>query len=207
MRINSVAVPMLQSDIDTDAILPARFLLLMSKHGLGQHLFHELRANALEVDPFVLDKPAYAGAQIILAAKRFGIGSSREQAVWALHDFGIRCIIAESFGEIFYANCINNGIVPITLFGEAHARIVEAANAGIPIRVDLERSTIILPDEQAIDVVLDDSHRAKLLSGQDDIDDILSQHKTAIANFEQRQMQHSPWMYLDDERLAVFDNR
>ena len=113
--LTSIAAPLDEANIDTDIIFPARFLLIMDKLGLGKYAFNERRNTGIKESNFVLDTPPYIGSEILVTGARFGIGSSREQAVWALTDLGIRCIIAPSFGDIFYANCLNNGLLPICL--------------------------------------------------------------------------------------------
>lgn len=205
--ISSVAAPIAEADIDTDVILPARFLLLMDRKGLGRHLFHEHRKNTVDADPFVLDEPAYAGTKIIVAGKRFGVGSSREQAVWSLVEFGIECIIAESFGEIFQANCINNAVLPITLTGDEHARVMRAAQSAAIIQVDLEQNFIRLPYGTAIAIEINSNDRAALLSGRDELEGILKEDSEDISSFERAQKKHSPWFYLGNDQISTFGNQ
>jgi 3-isopropylmalate/(R)-2-methylmalate dehydratase small subunit len=193
--LHSRAIPMLQSDIDTDVILPARFLLLMSKDGLGDKLCHDTRKGD-GAPHAILEDTHYQGASILVTGERFGIGSSREQAVWALYDYGIRCVIAASFGEIFEANCINNGIVPIALTNAALSRVREAALSLHEISVNVEAQCITLPEGEAIAIALTSSARSALLSGQDPIDRILDYHKEDIRNFEGVQASKAPWFPL-----------
>jgi 3-isopropylmalate/(R)-2-methylmalate dehydratase small subunit len=203
--ICSGVIPMLQSDIDTDVILPARFLLLMSKEGLGTKFFHDTRRG--EGAPHaILDDPRYAGAQILVAGKRFGIGSSREQAVWALSDYGIRCVIAESFGEIFEANCINNGILPVTLAGESVALVAKAAEAGEEVEVDLEMQRISLSNGEHIAFELRASARKALLTGTDPIARVLGEHAAQISSFEHRQGRDAPWLQLSKGDFAFLES-
>ncbi len=198
--LTSRAIPLPAADIDTDAILPARFLLLLSREGLGEHLFHELRRNA----QFALNRPDLAGAQIIVGGPRFGIGSSREQAVWALADYGIRCIIAPSFGEIFYANCINNGILPITLEGEPYEGVLDAADASVEFHIDLTAQTIDIGKRSPITFGIDASRRDALLSGRDTLDTILHDDMEHIARFEAQQQDAEPWLWIDETQFAPF---
>jgi 3-isopropylmalate/(R)-2-methylmalate dehydratase small subunit len=199
--LQSRAIPMLQSDIDTDIILPARFLLLMSKDGLGDKLCHDTRKG--EAAPHrILEDPAYKGACILVAGKRFGIGSSREQAVWALYDYGIKCIIAESFGEIFEANCINNGILPITLGSAEMSAVADAAVDAATITVDLDNQRIVLPDGREIAYEATPATRSALLSGSDPIDRILAEHSDDISTFETRQASAAPWLHLTQSDFA-----
>ena len=133
VTLTSVAAPFPEAQIDTDVIFPARFLLLPDKAGLGRHLFHERRAKG----GFVLDRAPWTTARILVTGPDFGTGSSREQAVWALADFGIRCVIGPSFGEIFFSNCFRNGVLPIGLRDAAYTAVLKAAEQGQPITVDL----------------------------------------------------------------------
>jgi 3-isopropylmalate dehydratase small subunit len=177
--------------------LPAQFLLRLDR-ALGKFAFHAARQGA---EPFVLDQPGYKGAQILVAGPRFGIGSSREHAVWALHDLGIRCIIAPSFGEIFQANAVRNGILPICLDGEAHARVLAAAEAGAVMTVDLEACTLSLAGESPLPFPVAAHDREALLLGLDETAQILAHHGAAIAAFEARQ---APWLDIPAEQWAAF---
>src|ERR1700727_2224374 len=150
VALTGIAAPFPDADVDTDVIFPARFLLLLDRAGLGRHLFHERRAQALANEPFVLSRAPFDKAEILVAGSNFGCGSSREQAVWALMDFGIRCVIATSFGEIFYANCFKNGALPIVLDQEQHRTVLAAAATGRPLSVALEEQIIRLPGGEAI---------------------------------------------------------
>jgi 3-isopropylmalate/(R)-2-methylmalate dehydratase small subunit len=199
--LHSRAIPMLQSDIDTDIILPARFLLLMSKDGLGDKLCHDTRKGP-DAPHRILEDPSYKGASIMIAGKRLGIGSSREQAVWALYDYGIRCIIAESFGEIFEANCINNGILPIMLGPIEMSAIAEAAASRAEICVDLDNQRIVLPDGREIVIETSAATRSALLSGSDPIDRMLAEHSDDIREFETLQASAAPWLHLTQSDFA-----
>ena len=187
----SRAIPLPEANVDTDIILPARFLLITEKKGLGRYAFYERR----EGGTFVLDDPEYKGAQILVAGDNFGCGSSREQAPWALHDLGIRCIIAPSFGEIFRANCVRNGMLPVTLAELAWRKVLMAAANGEAITVDLATNLITLADGAAISFTLPDADREALLNGWDEIDGIRTKYSSAIADFENRQRKNAPWLW------------
>ena len=203
--LTAVAAPFPESDIDTDVIFPARFLLLLDKAGLGKLLFHERRFVGGQPRPeFVLNRPPFDAARILVAGRNFGSGSSREQAVWALADFGIRCVVAPSFGEIFFANCFKNGVLPVVLPPEHHAKVLEAAQGGQAVTVDLEAQTIRASGENepiAFDV---DPHRKRsLLLGLDEIGAILADAAEDIARVAAWHRARSPWLHLDDDVRAV----
>lgn len=199
--LRSVAAALPEADIDTDVIFPARFLLLLDKAGLGKHLFHERRHQAGRLTDFVLNRPPFDTAQVLVADANFGSGSSREHAVWALADFGIRCVIAPSFGEIFFANCAKNGVLAIVLTGEDHRRVMRAAEAGDELVIDLEAQTIALPDASAIAFEIDAYKRRTLLLGLDEIGSILTDDLNDIAAFEAKHRKALPWLELEDGRL------
>ncbi|WP_449415545.1 3-isopropylmalate dehydratase small subunit [Ochrobactrum teleogrylli] len=163
-NVQSVAASINENDLDTDIIFPARFLLLLDKKGLGEHAFHERRA-ARDTAPFILDLPPFDKAEILVAARNFGTGSSREQAVWALADFGIRVAIAESFGEIFYANCFKNGVLPIAVDKEDIMRIRASAEAGEILTVDLLTQSITLTSGPVISFDIPPHRKEALLRG------------------------------------------
>ena len=203
IKLTSVVAPVPGDDINTDIIFPARFLLLLDREGLGQHAFHEWR-NAEE--PFVLDSPEYCGASILACGHNFGIGSSREQAVWALHDLGIRCILAYSFGEIFQTNCIKNGVLPLILDVPSMQRIETMARNAKLIEVDLATLKLRLPDNSAdITFNISESNRQALMSGQTDIDRMLIDDIDAIEQFESSQSFRSPWISISKERFTQLD--
>lgn len=205
-KVESVAAYLDEDAVDTDIIFPARFLLLLDKVGLAKHAFNERRSRQSGGEPFVLDRPPFDKAEIFVAAKNFGTGSSREQAVWAMADFGIRCIIAESFGEIFYANCFKNGVLPVVLSGEELKAIRLAAGREEPIEVDLMAQTICLADGTAFPFDIDPYRKEALLSGLDEIGSILRDDGEDIRRFEQQQQQASPWLYLTQQQLAFFND-
>jgi len=191
--LDSVALPLLEDRIDTDILYPARFLLLMDRDGLGDYFCRDRRIDpeGRPIPGNAIDDPRHAGAQIVLAGEDFGCGSSREQAVWALAGYGIRCVIAPSFGEIFAANCLRNGVLAICLPRPVIDRIAEAGGA---VTVDLAGETIRAGDE-AIPFAVPEASRARLLNGWDDIDLILEQESGNVTAFEQRQQGQQPWLY------------
>ena len=207
--LRGVAVPFPESDIDTDVIFPARFLLLLDKAGLGRHLFHERRfeGDGQPRPGFVLNRPPWDRAAILVAGWNFGSGSSREQAVWALADFGIRCVVALSFGEIFFANCFNNGVLAIQLQPYSHARLMRAADAGETVVVDLVEQAIQVADGGApVGFAVDPHRRRALLQGLDEIDAILADDADVIDRFEAMHRARSPWLTLDPARRARLAN-
>jgi len=193
------AAPLMQEAINTDVIFPARFLLVMEKRGLGRYLFHDYRrgADGAVTGAFVLDRPAFAAASILIAGAAFGCGSSREQAVWTLLDAGIRCVIAPSFGEIFYGNCFKNGLLPIVLDGETVARLAPQAEDGARFEVDLAAQTVRVEGEAPISFSIAPERREALLNGLDDIDEILADSGEAIAGFEAAHRRRQPWLFED----------
>ena len=202
--IRSVAAVLEEDDVDTDIIFPARFLLLLDKAGLGRHVFHERRQPRAGEPRFVLDTPPFDRAQILIAGRNFGSGSSREQAVWALADFGIRCVIAPSFGEIFYGNCFKNGVLPIRLAETQSLR--ERAARGEEIEVNLETLTILCGNSLSIPFETESFRREALLEGLDEIGAILTADGDAIRAFEAGQRQSRPWLHLGRDKLAHFDD-
>lgn len=194
-QIRSVTLPLLEDRIDTDILYPARFLLLMDREGLGDYFCRDRRVdpdgNPIPGNP--VDDPRNAGAQIVLAGEDFGSGSSREQAVWSLAGYGIRCVIAPSFGEIFAANCLRNGVLAIVLPRPVIDRIAAADGA---VTVDLEAQTIVAGSE-TIAFTVPAANRVRLLHGWDDIDLILEEEGAHVAAFEQGQRQQQPWLYED----------
>ena len=191
-RVEGLAAPLIEDAIDTDTIFPARFLLLMSRAGMGRYLFHDRRydANGRERPGFVLNDPRFRDAPILLAGTSFGSGSSREQAVWALADHGIRCVVAASFGDIFAANCASNGIITATL---PAARIADIAHAAGKLIVDLPTQTIRAGAIE-ISFAIDPRHRATLMSDQDPIGAILEDEAGAIAEHDRRRAVATPWL-------------
>ena len=206
--LTSMAAPLPEDDIDTDVIFPARFLLLLDKAGLGRHVFHDRRFGSGDArSDFILDQPHYRSACILVAGRNFGCGSSREQAAWALSDFGIKCVVALSFGEIFHANCFNNGILPIALAADLHARVLRAADAGQVLTVDLERQTICSAIGDPIAFAVDPHRRRSLLLGLDEIGVILAEDAGDIARFERLHRARHPWLHLDEARAPAIRSK
>ncbi|MFN3262593.1 MAG: 3-isopropylmalate dehydratase small subunit [Pikeienuella sp.] len=196
-KLTGVAAPMPLINIDTDMIIPKQFLKTIKRTGLGKNLFDEMRYDEAgrEKPDFVLNKPAYREAKIIVAGENFGCGSSREHAPWALLDFGIRCVIAPSFADIFYNNCFKNGILPIALPQEEVDRLLDdaARGANAVLTVDLERQVISGPDGGEIAFEVDAFRKHCLLNGLDDIG--LTMEKAAdIDAFETERSAKQPWL-------------
>ena len=172
-KLEGVAAPLNMINVDTDMIIPKQYLKTIQRTGLGKALFDEMRFNpdGSEKPDFVLNKPAYRKAKILVAGDNFGCGSSREHAPWALLDFGIRCVIAPSFADIFYGNCFKNGILPIKLPQEQVDKLMDDAERGANavISIDLEKLEIRGPDGGMIKFDLDPFRRQVLLNGWDDI--------------------------------------
>jgi 3-isopropylmalate/(R)-2-methylmalate dehydratase small subunit len=193
----AVAAPLPSANLDTDQIIPARFLRKPRSAGYGTFLFHDLRrrAGAAGEPAFVLDQPAYTGARILIAGRNFGCGSSREGAVYALKDGGFRAVIAPSFGDIFFNNCAKNGVVAAVLPEDAVASLIDQVTArpGAPVMVDLVNDTVQGPDGVAHTFHLEPSRKHCLLEGLDDIELTLQQGQ-AIAAFEQRHHARLPWL-------------
>ena len=172
-KLDAVAAPLNMINVDTDMIIPKQFLKTIERSGLGKNLFDEMRYgdDGNEIEDFVLNQPAYRNAQILVAGANFGCGSSREHAPWALLDFGIKCVIAPSFADIFYNNCFKNGTLPIVLPQEGIDKLMDdaarGANAGLSI--DLEAQEIRGPDGGVISFDVDAFRKTCLLEGLDDI--------------------------------------
>ena len=196
-QLTGVAAPMPMRNVDTDMIIPKQFLKTIKRTGLGKNLFDELRydTNGKEKPDFVLNKPAYRNAKILVAGDNFGCGSSREHAPWALLDFGIRCVISTSFADIFYNNCFKNGILPIIVSREDLAKLMDDAKRGAnaTLSVDLETQEIRGPDGGVVRFDIDPFRKHYLLNGLDDIG--LTLKKSAhIEAFEQKSAVERPWL-------------
>jgi 3-isopropylmalate/(R)-2-methylmalate dehydratase small subunit len=194
--LTGVAAPLPMINVDTDKIIPKQHLTTVTRTGLGKALFEEMRYrnDGSEVPDFVLNQPAYRKAQILVAGENFGCGSSREHAPWALLDFGIRCVIAPSFADIFYNNCFQNGVLPIKLPHDVVAELMEDAKKGANARltIDLEKQMITRPDGTTVKFEIDAFRRNCLLNGLDDIG-LTLQKETVISGFEQQRRQSKPW--------------
>ena len=193
-RLEAPALILAEDRIDTDILFPARFLLFMEKHGLGRFLCYDRRFDGEDWPrPNPVDPALAAGAGIVLSGKEFGCGSSREQAVWALADAGFTCVVAESFGEIFAANCLRNGVLTIRLSADDIAALADIAGAG-PLVVDLPAQAIGRGN-QIIAFEMDPAVKARLLNGWDDAETILSHWSANIDDFEAAQRIAQPWLY------------
>ena len=194
--LQGIAAPFPMVNVDTDRIIPARFLKTIKKTGLGKNLFNELRYNGdgSEKPDFILNKPAYREARILVAGDNFGCGSSREHAPWALIDFGIRCVIAPSFADIFNNNASKNGMLLIALPQETVDKLMEDAEKGGNARlsVDLEKQRIVRPDGEVIDFDIDPFKKHCLLNGLDDIA-LTLQKDDKIGAFEDERKTAQPW--------------
>lgn len=191
------AAALRDANIDTDIIFPARFLLLTAKKGLGQYAFADRRLNdnGSEIAGFVFNREPFRNAPILIAGANFGSGSSREQAVWALHGMGIRCVIAPSFGEIFFSNCFRNGILPIKLDAGQVAQLMDQAESEAIFTVNLEAQTLSVSGKDPVGFDISAERKLVLANGWDETDLILQQHGDAIARFEQEQKATQPWLY------------
>jgi 3-isopropylmalate/(R)-2-methylmalate dehydratase small subunit len=208
-QLSGIAVPLDRANVDTDMIIPKQFLKSIKRSGFGPNLFDELRyldegqpdqdSTQRPINPdFVLNFPRYKGAKILLARQNFGCGSSREHAPWALLDFGLSCVIAPSFADIFYNNCFKNGILPITLLDEQMDQLFEDAQGqvGFELTVDLEAGVITGSSAGDIAFSVDSFRRHCLLHGLDDIG--LTLEKTSqIKQYEQKRQQQAPWLFTD----------
>jgi len=192
-----VAAPIPLMNIDTDMLIPKQFLKTIKRTGLGIHLFSEMRydESGKEIDAFVLNKPAYRTAEILIAGDNFGCGSSREHAPWALLDFGIRVVISTSFADIFYNNCFKNGILPIIVDSDTRDDLLRDAENGSNARitVDLEDQEIIRPNGVKVSFFIDEYKKHCLIEGLDDIAVTLDK-KSKIDSFEIATEQKFPWL-------------
>lgn len=198
--VTGPAAAMPEENIDTDIIFPARFLLLTSRNGLGEHAFHDRRyhADGSEVAGYVLNTDPFRSPPVIVAGANFGSGSSREQAVWALHGLGVRAVIAPALGEIFHNNCLRNGIVPIILPPDQVADMLACAAAGVQFTVDLEAQTVTVGTASPIQFEIPPERRLALLNGWDETDLVLARFESDIAAFEAGQRKIQPWLYLEE---------
>jgi 3-isopropylmalate/(R)-2-methylmalate dehydratase small subunit len=195
--LTGVAAPLEITNVDTDMIIPKQYLKTIKRTGLGSGLFAELRykEDGSENPDFVLNKPAYRNAKILVAGDNFGCGSSREHAPWALLDFGISCVISTSFADIFYNNCFKNGILPVTVSPDNLAKLMDDAKRGAnaTVSVDLEAQEIRGPDGGVIRFEIDPFRKHCLLNGLDDIGLTLKK-STHIEAFEQKSAAERPWI-------------
>ena len=198
VKLTGVAAPLPLRNIDTDMIIPKQFLKTIKRTGLGKSLFFEMRydnSTGAEIADFVLNKPAYRNATILVTGENFGCGSSREHAPWALLDFGIRCVIAPDFADIFYNNCFQNGILPIKLPQADVDKLMDDAQRGAnaTVTVDLEAQEIRGPDGGVISFEIDPFRKHCLLNGLDAVG-LTLQKQDAIKTFEEKAAATRPWL-------------
>jgi 3-isopropylmalate/(R)-2-methylmalate dehydratase small subunit len=206
-QLTGITAPLDRANVDTDMIIPKQFLKSIKRSGFGPNLFDQLRyldegqpdqdSSKRPINPdFVLNLPRYNGAKILLARGNFGCGSSREHAPWALLDFGISCVIAPSFADIFYNNCFKNGILPITLLDEQVDQLFADTQAkeGFELTVDLEAGAIHGSSDGDITFSIDSFRRHCLLNGLDDIG-LTLEHTDSIKRYEQKRQQQAPWLF------------
>ena len=192
-----VAAPLNMINIDTDKLIPKQFLKTIKRTGLGKHLFNEIRFNAdgSENEDFVLNKPAYREASILVAGDNFGCGSSREHAPWALLDYGVKCVISTSFADIFFNNCFKNGILPIVVSKEELDQLMDDADNGANsvLDIDLENQHIGRPNGEKINFEIDEFRMHCLINGLDDIG-LTMQKQSNIDDFEKKREAEKPWI-------------
>ena len=206
-KLDGVAVPMMRSNVDTDAIIPKQFLKSIKRSGFGVNLFDEWRyldAGYPGQDPaerrpnpdFVLNAPRYAGAEVLIAGENFGCGSSREHAVWALDDYGIRAVIAPGFADIFHNNSFKSGLLPIVLAPEIVADLAAECEAdeGYRLAVDLEAQTVTTPSGEVHRFEVDEFRKHCLLNGFDDIE-LTLQMRNRIEDYEAKRRESAPWLF------------
>lgn len=207
--IDGLVAPLDRSNVDTDAIIPKQFLKSIRRSGFGPNLFdawryldvgepeQDCRQRPLRVD-FVLNQPRYQGAQVLLARQNFGCGSSREHAVWALYEYGFRCVIAPSFGDIFFTNAGKNGLLTIVLASEQVEWLFSevVAMEGYRLKIDLGTQTITTPSGEALAFDIDSALKERLLQGLDDIG-ITLEHGELIREYERRKAMERPWLFPD----------
>ena len=197
--VEGTAIPLMEANVDTDVIIPIQHLVGTGRTGLGEHAFSRRRylPDGSDNPDFIPNQGAYKGSNIMLAAENFGCGSSREGAVWALMGMGIRCVIAPSFGDIFFANCFQNGLLPVRLPIEAIRRIAEQteeAPGNARTTVDLERKVVITPRGESIPFAVDDRKREAMLDGLDDIS-LTMKHADAIAAWREKDKEGRGWAW------------
>ncbi|HYE45967.1 MAG TPA: 3-isopropylmalate dehydratase small subunit [Caulobacter sp.] len=195
-RLDGRAAPLRLANIDTDQIIPKQFLKTVEREGLAKGLFYDFRFDeqGREKSDFVLNRPEYRGAAVLIAGDNFGCGSSREHAPWALMDFGITCVISSSFADIFKNNCLNNGLLPVVLKpDEVEALMDEAKGGNHVFTVDLESQTVTAPSGAKFRFDIDPDRKEKLLKGLDAIGETL-QHAGDIDTYESRRALTTPWL-------------
>ena len=198
-KLSGHAIPLRITNVDTDMIIPKQFLKTIKRTGLGEFLFYELRydQDGNKISSFALNQDQYQGASILIAGKNFGCGSSREHAPWSIADYGIKCIIAPSYADIFYNNCFKNGILPIILDEATVSRLQDISDSTLNFNIDLEKQNITFlenNEKKEISFEIDPAKKKCLLEGLDDIG--LTLNKSAsIGYFEESQENEIPWLY------------
>jgi len=195
-RLDAKAAPLPLANIDTDQIIPKQFLKTVEREGLGRGLFYDFRVDeqGREKPDFVLNRPEYKGAGILVAGDNFGCGSSREHAPWALMDFGIRCVVSTSFADIFYNNCFQNGLLPVVLKADEVQALMEEAKGGNHVMtVDLESQSVTSPSGRTFHFEIDAGRKAKMLNGLDAIGETLQKTKD-IDVYEMKRALAQPWL-------------
>ena len=204
--------PLMRSNVDTDQIIPKQYLKAIGRTGFGDNLFDGWRyldegapgmtQNERRINhEFVLNQPRYQAAGVLLAGENFGCGSSREHAVWALEEYGFRCVIAPSFADIFYNNCFKNGVLPIVLDAEVVDRLFAevASHAGYSLTIDLEQQQVVTPTGEQLVFAIDAFRKHCLLNGLDDIGLTLAD-SASIATYEAERLRRKPWLFLDPNK-------
>jgi 3-isopropylmalate/(R)-2-methylmalate dehydratase small subunit len=198
VKLNAIAAPIEATNVDTDQIIPARFLRKPRREGYGNFLFRDMRYDdaGREKAGFVLNRTPFDAARILVAGANFGCGSSREGAVYALYDFGIRAVIAPSFGDIFHTNCVKNGVVPVALASEEVATVMAQLRAGPPceVEVDMDQRKVTAPGGQAFNFVIDPFARECLMLGLDDVA-LTLRYQKEIELFETAHHRRHPGWY------------
>jgi|TARA_A200000113_G_scaffold124632_1_gene112213 3-isopropylmalate/(R)-2-methylmalate dehydratase small subunit len=198
-KLSGHAIPLRITNVDTDMIIPKQFLKTIKRTGLGEFLFYELRydQDGNKISSFALNQEQYKDASILIAGKNFGCGSSREHAPWSIADYGIKCIIAPSYADIFYNNCFKNGILPIILDEATVSRLQDTSDSILNFNIDLEKQNITFlenNEKKEISFEIDPAKKKCLLEGLDDIG--LTLNKVAsIGHFEEGQENEIPWLY------------
>ncbi|HEY8615249.1 3-isopropylmalate dehydratase small subunit [Phenylobacterium sp.] len=195
-RLDARAAPLPLANIDTDQIIPKQFLKTVEREGLGRGLFYDFRFDEAgqEKPDFVLNRPEYKGAGVLVTGDNFGCGSSREHAPWALMDFGVRCVVSTSFADIFYNNCFQNGLLPVVLKAEEVQQLMDEARGGNHVvSVDLEAQTVTSPSGAVFRFEIDPKRKEKMLKGLDAIGETL-QKANAIDVYEMKRALAQPWL-------------
>jgi 3-isopropylmalate/(R)-2-methylmalate dehydratase small subunit len=206
-KITALVAPLDRANVDTDAIIPKQFLKSIRRAGFGPYLFDEWRyldhgepdmdcSHRPLNEDFVLNKPEYQGAEILLTRENFGCGSSREHAPWALEDFGFRAIIAPSFADIFYNNCFKNGLLPIALPADVVDSLFKELTEGYQLTIDLAAQKITTPSGREIGFDVDENRKYRLLNGLDDIG-LTLQHADEIKAYEAVRAKRAPWLFAE----------